>query len=97
MLVHNLQKIVLSALRDHAAHVLKTTIYSLSDEPDDPQVSRATVDVPTVVVEVLMTRDQFFTMRGELADKGIRVNYRWQAVKGDEKTFYEIAARPRTV
>ena len=87
-----IQTHTLRALRAVDAQVLKSTVYSLSDEPAEEDV-RQTVEHDSCQVVAVMTRDEFFRFQ-ELANQlGVWVSYHWEPYgRTVDKFQYDIAA-----
>lgn len=92
MNAEQIQNVTLGALKMVGAHVLQSTVTSLSDTPDHPD-ARQTVKRPIFIVGAVMMKTQFYEFRALCNLRGVWVNRPtfWPFDKGDNKFEYSIS------
>lgn len=93
MQAHEIQEIVLKALRSVQARILKSTIYSVSDEPGEIDVHWR--EEPYCVATAIMSYTQFVQFRSVCNQWGVWIQARWEMFNPHLDTglfVYEIKA-----
>jgi hypothetical protein len=89
---YEIQTVVLECLREaQVPRVLRTTIYSLSGEPGEPDVP-ARFKRNTVLVVFIATYGEFMTFRNCAGSRGVWVNASWKKFGKTDRFVYEVAA-----
>lgn len=94
MQVHEIQSICLEELRHIGIHLLRSTPYSMSGEPIDPEfVGFASPN--GFLFQILATRPEFEAFKAVVELRGIHLNFRWKPQHLSSKFLYEIQAVER--
>jgi hypothetical protein len=90
---NDIQKITLEELKRVGAHILKSTPYSLSNEPGEGEDVQVPDFENCFIIGAIMTKDSYYDFRAKCNARGVWINAKyWEFDRSGTQFEYSIQA-----